>query len=118
MTASTVDCCSACGSSFDVEDLDPDAPRVAEAARLLDEVVPDWFRVLDLTRLRMVSRFDCVLGQLYDEYNVGLWALEVALEDRYHAGDVRDALRAFGGFVDEHLWYREVDARRAREATS
>jgi hypothetical protein len=37
---------------------------VAEAARELDERVPDWYRLIDLDKLEMSDCNYCVLGQL------------------------------------------------------
>lgn len=38
--------------------------RVARGARLLDKVVPHWFKLIDIQELSMSSCADCVCGQI------------------------------------------------------
>jgi hypothetical protein len=50
-----------------------DMDKVIAAAGVLDRFGPsDWRSKIDLTRLKMYSSRDCILGQIYGEYNDGL----------------------------------------------
>jgi hypothetical protein len=48
------------------------AGRVREGVRLLDEQNPGWDSRIDLARLDMRQCGNCILGQLYGEYDQGL----------------------------------------------
>lgn len=43
--------------------------RVARGAAWLDNARPNWFREIDLSRLVMTSPCECVIGQLFGDYN-------------------------------------------------
>lgn len=50
-----------------------DTTEAAErGAALLDVEFPGWETRIDLDRLDMYSVYDCILGQLYDEFASGL----------------------------------------------
>lgn len=38
-------------------------------ARELDRLMPGWFRQIDVSRLRIESCHDCLIGQLYGSYS-------------------------------------------------
>ena len=47
------------------------AKRVAQGAALLDQEKPNWFEEINLGKLEMGSCKDCILGQLYSNYDEG-----------------------------------------------
>ena len=62
-------------------DDDDDADAIAwvvarRGERLLDRVQPDWRDKVDRERLCMSDGCDCILGQVYGDYNDGLIALD------------------------------------------
>lgn len=98
-----------------------DAVRVT--ARDLDAVEPGWYRPdrVDLDQLYMASLRDCLLGQVFGYYSVGLERLaahrtDVAQEGMPCGRFVYEHAAATGGTVPVELWRREVLARRERDA--
>lgn len=94
-----------------------DAVRVT--ARDLDAVEPSWYRPdrVDLDRLNMASLCDCLLGQVFGYYSVGLNRLashrtDVDQEGMFCDRFVHEHVVATGGGVPAELWRREVLARR------
>lgn len=92
---------------------------VARGAELLDERSPSWYRDVDVTRLDMASKFDCVVGQLFGVYRYGLerlatpidhvsLLLRFAREHGFDAGKDGD----FEELTD--AWIIEIYARRDR----
>ena len=49
--------------------------RATRGAEFLDERRPGWVAKIDRKRLDMLSSRDCILGQLYGDYEDGLHAL-------------------------------------------
>ncbi len=46
--------------------------RIAAGMKILDDLgPPDWRTRLRLDRLNIMSRSNCILGQLYDDYRIG-----------------------------------------------
>ena len=114
------------------ETLAPIPDRVEAGVRLLDQVIPGWWRRIDLEWLDLNSGCDCVLGQLFshaagcdEPYVTGLAALD--LDAGY--SEIDDAARC--GFHvtvdvapdidladDEYdrltaAWANRIEARRA-----
>jgi len=52
--------------------LDAAAETATRGAQLLDKRVPGWAQRINLPALDMNSCNDCVLGQLYGDYGVGV----------------------------------------------
>lgn len=50
--------------------------RVAQGATLLDRKNPDWFRQINVKTLDLNSTRNCVLGQLYGDFLVGVRQIE------------------------------------------
>ena len=48
---------------------------VKRGAKLLDKAFPDWEAKIDLDFLNMFSYNQCILGQLYGEYETGMCVL-------------------------------------------
>lgn len=85
--------------------------EIPAAAELLDVVSPRWYRLVDLTELRLEYAAYCVLGQLYDDYHDGVRALERYLIRCGRSRDL-DVLRAFNGDASNDLWRAEIRRRR------
>lgn len=47
----------------------------ARGARLLDDIKPGWYKLIDLGQLDMGNCYRCILGQVYGDYDraIGLW---------------------------------------------
>lgn len=68
--------CSDCGSYFDFTD--PDSPpvvTVTAAADWLDEVSPQWFRLVQPETLEMWNGSRCILGQVFRAEAAASWHL-------------------------------------------
>lgn len=64
---------------------------VKKGSSLLDNVLPDWADNIDNTELDMSSLLDCILGQLYGTFMVGVQTLGVdADENGFVADDIGD----------------------------
>src|SRR5258708_7417760 len=50
--------------------------RIARGIALLDKYRPEWRSLISLERLDMYSVEDCVLGQVYGNFGIGLDALK------------------------------------------
>ncbi len=71
--------------------IDDPADRVARGVDLLNSRWPGWEKKIDLDRLHIASKCDCILGQLYGSYSLGRSRLpyrnETALELGFDAYD-------------------------------
>lgn len=45
--------------------------RVANGAKVLDEICPDWFEKVDVETLDITSGSNCILGQVFDDWMIG-----------------------------------------------
>jgi hypothetical protein len=75
--------------------------RVRRGVRLLDREKPGWERKIDLDRLDLGHTCNCVLGQVYGNYDRALYELD---------GDVAERPENFG-FDDDNLLYRTLTDR-------
>lgn len=48
---------------------------VTRGAKTLDKKVPDWFKNVRITKLRMANGEFCVIGQIKGDYDAGLFEL-------------------------------------------
>lgn len=53
------------------------AKRVAKGAALLDVKRPGWEKEVNVYSINMNSPYDCILGQIYHNYEWGLDSLEL-----------------------------------------
>jgi hypothetical protein len=60
--------------------------RVAQGVALLDEQVPGWVDRINLDALDVWNVRQCVLGQLFGGYNVGLFKLGLGKVGGAHLG--------------------------------
>lgn len=74
--------------------------RVARGAALLDGVTPGWWSRIDPVELEIASCTECVLGQVFGNYSLGITALGMEQEPARSAfvGDHAFGLR--GGDTD------------------
>ena len=77
--------------------------RVEAGAALLDEKLPGWWREIDLEKLNLASRCNCVLGQLNGAtantsfaYSAAAAALGVGYMDEIPLGFEAPSVRGFG----------------------
>lgn len=78
--------------------------RVARGIALLDEVKPDWWKILDGVNLNLWDDSDCVLGKLYGSYYE-------TLEDLCFLGSESAQWSIDHGFdADTHIDRYEVEA--------
>lgn len=91
--------------------------RVANGVALLDEHRPGWDRDVDLDNFKLSSCDECVLGQLYGRYGVGIAALglKTGINHGFAAPHGFFALPGFGYEDLEGIWVDEIVARRSRE---
>lgn len=74
-------------------------------AEFLDKTLPEgWFQGINLDRLQMDSCVDCILGQLYGSYSMGIEVLKLD----YVSDELHEYLPEYLGFVagfgDQFLW--------------
>lgn len=91
--------------SFVITDA-PARERVDKGAALLDENVPGWISHIDLDRLSIADPNNCIVGQLYGVYHIGIAALDYPPPCGYgFNGDDYSALN--------EAWRALITARRA-----
>ena len=88
------------------------AEVVAKGVALLDERSPDWWRVISLNRLAMYHCQDCLLGQIWGNYDEGTRALG-NISGRAYGFNISGGSLPYTALAD--LWRREI--RRRIEAT-
>lgn len=74
---------------------------IPEAAKHLDNVYPNWWKEIDLEKLNMKRDYDCILGQLYGEYQKGCQFLGCG-----------NMTTAFNCYAKKEDWIAEINARR------
>lgn len=89
--------------------------KVARGARYLDRVKPDWYGLVDVETLNLISAEDCVLGQVFGDYETGLSHLFGGngpdLTDRIEYGFTNTAVFEDLPELNE-VWALVVDARK------
>jgi len=90
------------------------AARVKAGAELLDAMNPGWFAKVSLKKLQMSDPCQCVIGQLYETYSLGLSALGI---DVSFERDIEYGFDFYIGTASltDH-WHREIEARLAAAA--
>lgn len=81
------------------------AEAVANGAQLLDDTHPGWWRLIDLSTLRLSECESCVCGQLAVSYGIGRYPIE-RYEGMLATLDLRwlDTDRLYGfNLVDENI---------------
>ncbi|WP_026415450.1 hypothetical protein [Actinomadura oligospora] len=96
--------------------------RAAKGAAFLNEQKPLWADSIDLSCFNMDSRLDCVLGQLYEDFNTALnrfgWSDNDAIEYGFLLepyGD-RPLYETYDELTD--VWRELIKARRSSVAVS
>lgn len=92
--------------------------RVAAGATFLDETVPNWVGRINTDKLNIRRTCDCVLGQLFGDYNTGTRELEI-----FDMGEEKTTELGFWGANGEdeeydgltRAWLLEIMDRRAAE---
>jgi hypothetical protein len=97
-------------------------------ATLLDEKRPNWYNEVDTKTLDMDSAQECLMGQLYGQYNLGMAAVGLTVKDGWEYGvcisDVEatdpnttdDMLEAYFDAENERMKdaiIAEIEARRS-----
>lgn len=100
-----------------------------KGAAFLDKKAPGWERHIDLVRLDMSSKNDCVLGQLWGTYERGLWrcrmltffetyvsprALELGFA--YFVENANQLQRSTQYLLLTEFWKRQVELRLAHHS--
>lgn len=81
------------------------------AVARLDVCAADWPDRVDVDTLNMSSHHDCVLGQVFGDYDRGLYAL---YGGSYWPFETNVSARAFAAGFPRRLWFAELrDRRRA-----
>lgn len=79
--------------------------RVKLGAALLDEKYPNWYKHISVSRLNMSSMCNCVLGQLYGDYQRGKTKLNLIFGPVF----------GFDGEQGTHLKLRELWKKEIRD---
>lgn len=95
--------------------------NVADGAKLLDKVFPDWHLKVDPNKLKIRRCRDCVLGQLYGNFGEGLTRLMNIDDDELvqaigygFAYDARSDYLEAGEYSLEEIWIQEIRQRREK----
>lgn len=67
-----------------------EAVRVARGAKLMDKILPGWYKRVDLKKLNMASASMCLLGQTFGVHNEASLAREMYPEEFEEATSDRD----------------------------
>ncbi len=84
--------------------------HVNNGALVLDQVWPNWIENINLDKLSIVDPFDCILGQLYGMYTVGIAKLGV-----YGYNDLGFTMSNESGFNADFvtgMWRELIEMRR------
>lgn len=90
--------------------------HIRPAIAMLDHLKPGWAFLLDLDKLNMMSGEDCILGQLYGSWHLGLSETQAY---RSTLPTPEERASAYTSFADhtggpfDRAWRREIDRRRA-----
>lgn len=71
--------------SFEPSVTDEQLLQLREAVERLDQVCPDWRNRVNVNQLNMRSIFNCVLGQVFDNYDYGIKKLYGSFEGATNA---------------------------------
>lgn len=91
--------------------------RVIKGAQLLDSERPNWFTQIDTDKLHMSSLCDCILGQVYGDFETGTkelftgdecetcvsYGFDWFLKEREENGNIQ--------FELERLWKEQINTR-------
>lgn len=80
--------------------------NIEEAAKLLDEVIPNWYTKINTSELDFKSYKHCILGQLYGEYGYGF----IELFGEHASGRQIDTI--FGTKAPHAIWMEEINIRK------
>jgi hypothetical protein len=89
------------------------------AARMADEVDPDWYKGIDTETLRMENPNHCIVGQLYPDVIYSAGIVWVFGEDPFTS--FREYCGGYGFFLSDvlgsgdELWIKEIEDRRYSE---
>lgn len=88
--------------------------EIQRGAALLDQHNPDWWKKIDLRSLDMRSHYDCIMGQLYVNYYLGLDRFAL-LGSGYYFGFISedDSKEAF--LALENQWIDLINQRRGAD---
>ncbi len=91
--------------------------RVHRGAIKLDQIRPNWDKTLDTERLHIGSPNDCVLGQTFGDYEMGLGRLRFTNQEasRYGFNEPHTALASTYARLRNN-WLREISKRRQLHA--
>lgn len=86
--------------------------RVHIGAEFLDENCPGWARKINLSEFIISECYNCILGQLYQEYEVGLNKLKIpySIGVAYGFSTYSQTLWEFP--ILQKMWVEEIKARR------
>lgn len=89
--------------------------KVRAGMEFLDEKKPGWESRIDIERLNLANPMQCVLGQLYGEYTVGIVELDlIGVVDRDLLGFTIYPSPSVGWSGLTCEWKESIVARRLR----
>ena|SRR5258708_188737 len=86
--------------------------RVARGAIFLDKSKPDWYKIINASKIDLNSNLDCILGQLYGDYSYGLRKLHIKGPGHTYGFLI---FRFWNKYIVEELWREEIAVRRAKD---
>lgn len=87
--------------------------RIEAGMCLLDSFEPGWEAKIDLTKLNIASHCDCVLGQLYGTYSVGLGRTGLESNPMLTGWNHGFTVGSDGNDVITEAWREAIASRRA-----
>lgn len=88
--------------------------RVDRGSKLLDKIEPGWADLIDLNDLNMGVCVDCILGQLYGNYQLGINVLpEEQLPEYYGFNIPFDlSIERYSYYALGQAWKEEILKRK------
>lgn len=84
-----------------------DYPKtIAEAAGILDAAKPKWRSKINIDRLEMAKGHDCILGQLYGQWTVGIKTLFGQMNHTLYHTRIKDNI--FGYEANNDEWIKMI----------
>lgn len=84
---------------------------IRRGMKLLDGEIPKWRRLIDLDELDLGDPCQCIIGQIYGDYEIGLDTLGLDTEDGELLGFGLDANlveRDDGKYESEYEWLTDL----------
>ena len=89
-------------------------------AALLDQEKPDWFNLVDMKKFNINRPTDCILGQIYGSYSIGIDAIGLKIgREAFNHGFINFYYDKYGRLLQSNsdilyssMWQKEINKRK------